>query len=112
MSHEQTDPTSNVRLDADGQAMSAAPQGELTERDQAILGFEGNWFTLDEDRHLAIRARFGCSVEEYNLEVNDLIDKPGALEFDPLVVRRLRRHRERRRRQLVGGSATGDNVQS
>ncbi len=82
----------------------------LAEREQAIIQFEGTWFTLDEDRHLAIRARFACSAEEYNLELNRVIDHPAALSFDPLVVRRLRRHRERRRRALLDGSATGDQV--
>ena len=30
--------------------------------ERAIIEFEGAWFTLDEDRHDAIRARFACSV--------------------------------------------------
>ena len=80
----------------------------LSERDKAIIGFESSWFTLDEPRHVAIRARFACSVEEYNLEVNRVIDHPAALEFDPLTVRRLRRHRERRRREMIEGTASGD----
>ncbi len=82
----------------------------LTERDRAMIEFEATWFTIDQDRHDAIRARFACSVEEYNLELNRVIDHPAALEIDPLVVRRLRRHRERRRRALLDGSATGDQA--
>ena len=42
----------------------------LDERDLAILQFEATWFMLDEDRHDAIRARFACSVEDYNLDLN------------------------------------------
>ncbi|HEX2785569.1 MAG TPA: DUF3263 domain-containing protein [Ilumatobacteraceae bacterium] len=80
----------------------------LSERDKAIISFESSWFTLDEPRHSAIRARFACSVEEYNLEVNRVIDHPSALGFDPLTVRRLRRHRERRRREMIEGAASGD----
>ncbi len=80
----------------------------LSERDKAIISFESSWFTLDEPRYAAIRARFACSVEEYNLEVNRVIDHPSALEFDPLTVRRLRRHRERRRREMIEGAASGD----
>jgi len=80
----------------------------LTERDLAILQFEATWFTLDEDRHDAIRARFACSVEDYNLELNRVIDHPAALLADQLVVRRLRRHRERRRRTLIDGAAAGE----
>jgi hypothetical protein len=80
----------------------------LTERDRAMIEFEATWFTIDQDRHDAIRARFACSVEDYNLELNRVIDHPAALEIDPLVVRRLRRHRERRRRALLDGSATAE----
>ncbi len=53
---------------------------ELSERELAILQFEASWFTLDEDRHDAIRARFACSVEEYNLELNRVIDLPASME--------------------------------
>ena len=82
----------------------------LNEREIAIIEFESHWFNLDEDRHDAIRARFACSVEEYNLELNRVIDLPAALVADPLVVRRLRRHRERRRRALVEGAASGEQA--
>ncbi len=82
----------------------------LTERELAIIDFEATWFTLDEDRHDAIRARFSCSVEEYNLELNEVIDHPLAMSADPLVVRRLRRNRERRRRALLDGTAAGEHA--
>jgi hypothetical protein len=86
------------------------PFASLTERELAIIDFEATWFTLDEDRHLAIRARFACSVEEYNLELNEVIDHPLAMSADPLVVRRLRRNRERRRRALLDGTAAGEHA--
>jgi hypothetical protein len=82
----------------------------LNERELAIIEFEASWFNLDEDRHDAIRARFACSVEDYNLELNRVIDHPAALLADPLVVRRLRRHRERRRRALIDGTAAGEQA--
>jgi hypothetical protein len=82
----------------------------LSERDLAIIEFESTWFTLDEERHQAIRARFSCSVEEYNLELNRVIDHPAAMLADPLVVRRLRRQRERRRRALIDAAAAGDHA--
>jgi hypothetical protein len=91
----------------DAPAAAGAP---LSERELAILQFEATWFTLDEDRHDAIRARFACSVEEYNLEVNRVIDHPAALLADQLVVRRLRRHRDRRRRALIDGAAAGEQA--
>jgi hypothetical protein len=92
---------------------SNTDQAPLSERHQAMLAFEAAWFTLDEDRHDAIRARFACSVEEYNLELNDVIDQPAAMDHDPLVVRRLRRFRDRRRRALLDGTAsTGETIHS
>lgn len=92
--------------------MTAAPEHTepLSERELAIVDFEATWFTLDEDRHDAIRARFACSLEEYNLELNRVIDHPAALVADPLVVRRLRRQRERRRRALIDGTAAGEQA--
>jgi len=86
------------------------PSEPLTERDLAILEFEATWFTLDEDRHDAIRARFAVAVDEYNLELNRVIDHPAALFADPLVVRRLRRQRDRRRRALIDGTAAGEHA--
>lgn len=90
-----------------------SPPAPLSERHQAMLQFEAQWFTLDQDRHEVIRARFGCSVEDYNLEINQVIDQPAAMEHDPLVVRRLRRHRDRRRRAMLDGTAaTGEQPQT
>ena len=82
----------------------------LTERELEMIRFESTWFTLDEDRHDAIRTRFACSVEEYNHELNRVIDHPESLLADPLVVRRLRRQRERRRRAMIEGTAAGEHA--
>ena len=76
----------------------------LTERQRAIIAFEGSWWTQDEARDSLIRARFACSSEDYYRELNQLLDDPSALTFDPLVVRRLRRQRERRRRARIDGT--------
>jgi hypothetical protein len=83
----------------------------LTEREQAIIEFEATWWSRDEPRDATIRARFACSEEDYYQELNRLLDHPGALSFDPLVVRRLRRHRERRRRARTHGQVgTGEQA--
>lgn len=71
----------------------------ISDRQRAILDFERSWWTLDEPRDLAIRARFQCSVEEYRTELHDLLDDPQTVEIDPLLVRRLQRQRSRRRRE-------------
>jgi hypothetical protein len=82
----------------------------LSERERAILEFEGTWWQHDDARDTLIRARFACSTDEYYQELNQLLDHPGALSVDPLVVRRLRRQRERRRRARLdgAGSRTGE----
>jgi len=71
---------------------------QLTDRDRAILDFERTWWTEGGSKELAIRERFELSATRYYQLLADLIDSPDALAFDPLVVRRLRRVRDRRRR--------------
>ena len=73
----------------------------MTERQQAMLEFERNFWTFDEPKDLLVRARFQCSADDYYAELNDLLEQPEALEHDPLVVRRLQRQRKRRRRQRL-----------
>lgn len=80
----------------------------LTEREQAILDFERGWWTEDGVKDLLLRERFNCSADDYYAELNRLLDRSEALEYDPLVVRRLQRARERRRRsRLDSVSETG-----
>lgn len=80
----------------------------LTEREQAILDFERGWWTEDGVKDLLLRERFNCSADDYYAELNRLLDQPEALQYDPLVVRRLQRARERRRRsRLDSVSETG-----
>lgn len=80
----------------------------LTEREMAILDFERGWWTEDGVKDLMLRERFDCSADDYYNELNRLLDNAEALSYDPLVVRRLQRARERRRRmRLDGASETG-----
>lgn len=77
----------------------------LTDRDRAILDFERSWWREPGPKELAIRERFELSSTRYYEIVSELLDMPDALEYDPLVVRRLRRLRDRRRRaRYEGGS--------
>lgn len=80
---------------------------DLSERERSIIDFEAEWWMHDEARDVLIRARFACSPEEYYQELNHVLDQPGALGYDPLVVRRLRRQRERRRRARLDGPGNG-----
>jgi len=76
---------------------------ELTERERAILEFEGTWWSEPGSKEHAIRDRFELSPTRYYQLLNELIDLVGALAYDPLVVRRLRRQRDRRRRARFEG---------
>ena len=75
----------------------------LTDRDRAILDFERSWWTQSGPKDTAIRERFELSGTRYYQLLTELLDDPDALEYDPLLIRRLRRMRERRRRARVEG---------
>lgn len=70
----------------------------LTERDRAIIEFERTWWSEDSSKESIIRERFELSTTRYYELLGELIDSDDAYEFDPLVIRRLRRLRDRRRR--------------
>src|SRR5947209_7321714 len=81
---------------------------ELSQRSRDIIDFERTWRALPGTKAQAIRDRFGMSDSRYYQLLNDVLDEPGVAAYDPLVVKRLRRHRERRRRarfdRQYGGS--------
>ncbi len=82
------------------QPVEAGPQ--LDERTRAILDFERSWWQEPGTKERRIRERFGISVTRYHQLLLRAIDLPDALRYDPMLVRRLRRLREaRRRRRLV-----------
>lgn len=93
-------------IETAGDAAAEGAAAELTERQRAILDFERTWWQSDEPRDDAIRARFGVSADEYYVELNQVLELPGAMAHDPLVVRRFHRRRARRRRTL--GSSSGN----
>jgi hypothetical protein len=76
---------------------------ELTERERALLDFEGEWWTFDQPKDTLVRARFACNLDEYYQELNRLVEVPAALAYDPMVIRRLVRQRDRRRRAHLDG---------
>ena len=71
----------------------------LTQRDKAILDFERSWWAEPGPKETAIRERFELSGTRYYEILGELIESPEAMEYDPLGIRRLRRQRERRRRE-------------
>ena len=81
----------------------------LPDRERAILELERPWWTLDTPKDVLVRERLGCTTETFYVELNTLLDSPDAVRHDPLLVRRLRRLRDRRRRDRVeaAGSRAG-----
>ncbi len=75
----------------------------LTERDLAIIEFERTWWSNEGPKEALIRERFDLSTSRYYDLLSDIVDSEEALSFDPLVIRRLRRLRARRRRARFEG---------
>jgi Protein of unknown function (DUF3263) len=70
----------------------------LSERDMRLLAFErGTWRTAGA-KEQAIVEVLGISATRYYQQLNELIDNPDALKFDPVLVKRLRAQRARRQR--------------
>jgi hypothetical protein len=74
------------------------PPPELDQRSREVLDFERGAWKLTVTKERAIRARFGFSPSRYHQLLHRVIDRPEALAYDPMLVRRLRRVREVRRR--------------
>ena len=80
----------------------------LSERDASILDLERTAWTLPGRKEALVRERLGLSPTTYYKLLAALLDDPDALAHDPLVVRRLRRVRDQRRRaRYEGRSADG-----
>ncbi|SNS77146.1 Protein of unknown function [Geodermatophilus pulveris] len=89
----------------------AARPGALTPREHEVLAFERQWWRRPGAKETAIRDRFGLAPIRYYQVLNALVDRPAALEADPLLVRRLRRLRaargQRRTAQILGNGGRG-----
>ena len=70
----------------------------LPQRDRDILDFERSWWTSTSPKDVQIRERFELSTTRYHQVLNEMLDTEEAMAYDPLVVRRLHRQRDRRRR--------------
>jgi hypothetical protein len=79
----------------------------LSERDWAILEFEGSWWTVPGSKEAAIKARIGISPTRYREILAGLMDSTEAEDAAPLLIRRLRRERDRRRRARYQGRPAG-----
>ena len=66
---------------------------------RAVIDFERSWWHDPGPKEPAIRERFGLSPARYHQLLDRALDRPEALRYDPMLVRRLRRLREERRRK-------------
>ncbi|HKA69962.1 MAG TPA: DUF3263 domain-containing protein [Actinomycetes bacterium] len=72
--------------------------GTLSERDQRMLALERQWWKYAGAKEHAIREQFAMSATRYYQLLNALLDRPEALAYDPMLVKRLRRLRSARAR--------------
>ena len=70
----------------------------LSDLEMRILAFERSWWRQPGAKEREILEVFGMPVTRYYQLLNELIDRPEAAEFDPVLVTRLRRQRSRRQR--------------
>ncbi len=83
------------------------PDGELSERDRAILDLERSWWLVYRSKEQAIRSELELSTSRYYQRLHDLIDGRPAFDYDPMVVLRARRARTARRRARLEGKTVG-----
>jgi hypothetical protein len=76
----------------------ARTRSDLDQRSREVLDFEREAWKLSVTKERAIRERFGFSPSRYHQLLHKVIDRPEALVYDPMLVRRLRRVRDVRRR--------------
>ncbi|MFZ4584755.1 MAG: DUF3263 domain-containing protein [Acidimicrobiia bacterium] len=75
----------------------------LAPRDRAILDLERTWWQQPGSKEAAIKAELGMSGTRYYELLAEIIERPDALHYDPLTVRRVRRARTARRRARFMG---------
>ena len=66
----------------------------LSDREIAILEFERHWWLDTNAKNEHIRGEFGVDPVRYFQQLNRLIERPEALDFDPVLVRMLLRRRD------------------
>lgn len=80
---------------------------ELNAEDRAILAFECGWWIEPGLKIERIRSELGISPSRYYKRLAELIDTRTAMDYDPLLIRRLRRRRNQE--TMLNPSATGRN---
>ena len=74
---------------------------EFGEREQQVLEFERFWWKYAGAKERAIKDNLDMSATRYYQLLNQIIDLPEALAYDPILVKRLQRLRAFRQRERV-----------
>jgi hypothetical protein len=74
---------------------------ELSAQDKRILDFERSWWKHAGVKEQAIKDNFEMSATRYYQILNEVLEKTAALDYDPILVKRLKRLRVYRQRQRV-----------
>ncbi len=70
----------------------------VTEDDRRLLEFASRWWRNSGAAETAIKDELGLTPVRYYQRLNQLLDEPASIEFDPQLVNRLRRIRDARTR--------------
>jgi len=71
------------------------------DRERQILEFERFWWKYAGAKERAIKESLEMSATRYYQILNQIIDMPEALSYDPILVKRLQRLRAFRQRERV-----------
>lgn len=92
----------------------SATSTDLSERERLLLIFERQWFRYAGAKEQAIKETFDISATRYYQLLGELVERPEAMAFDPMLVKRLRRLRAARQRERtarkLGMSPDGDRT--
>lgn len=69
---------------------------QLTDTEIAVLDFEDHWWKYAGAKESAIHDAFGWSPTRHYQVLNELLERPEALAYAPMLVRRLLRIRDSR----------------
>ena len=70
----------------------------LSQQERDVLAFEARWWKHRGAKEQAMKDELGLSVTRYYQLLGAIVEKPEALEADPLTVNRVCRLREQQRR--------------
>ncbi len=89
-------------------AVTTMPSAGLSEQELKIIDFERQWWRYAGAKEQAVKELFGMTSTGYYQALNTLIDRPEAMQCDPLLIKRLRRLRSARQRARSARRLTSD----